>query len=223
MERIVKNPAVALLVATVFSLAVSRGQGGLSPLVPPQSHAFGKSFDEWNVLQTQFALATGLGGQTNVSNTVDGVRLLPGSFTDPEPVFHISLRPGTPFVASPFFLFGERYDDGSADDPDELAPVLDEIFANAKIQIMLDGRVLLEGSGSELQNYLFGPTFLDQPVTYAEPQPRGNVNAVQALWVTGIGAVFHPLPVGGHVLEYVVQSDFVGNLDFTYFITVSPH
>src|SRR5688572_14393042 len=98
MNRIVKSPVVVLLVATlgvVFAPALSRGQGGLSPLVPPQSQAFGKSFEDWNVLQTQRVLAAGLGGGTNLSETVRGVRLLPGDLLDPTPVFHITLSPGT--------------------------------------------------------------------------------------------------------------------------------
>ena len=56
MSRIVKNPAVVLLVATlsgVFAPGLSHGQSGLSPLIQPQSHAFGKSFAEGNVLYSQ--------------------------------------------------------------------------------------------------------------------------------------------------------------------------
>jgi hypothetical protein len=228
MNRRWKKPAVVLFVTTLgvaLTPTPSRGQGGQSPLMPPQSHAFGKSFEEWNRLQTQWALATGLGGGTNLSDTLGGVRLLPGEFFDTTPVFHITLSPGTPFVASPFFVFGERYDDPTVpdDDPIALAPLLEEIFASAEIQIVLDGRVLLEGSGDELKKFQFGPVFLDQPIVYTEPQPRGeNLNSVAALWVMGIGAVYHPLPVGQHTLVYTVQSEFFGNFRFTYHITVSP-
>jgi hypothetical protein len=224
MNRRVKNRAVVLLaVAVVFAPAVSRGQGGLSPLVPPQSNVFGRSFADWNVLQTQFALAVGLGGTTNLSNTVGGVRLLPGDFVNSAPVFQIALSPGTPFVASPLFIYGERYDHGPDDNPVELKQVLDDIFATAKIQIVLDGRVLLEGSGKDLRAFMFGPVYLDRPVVYAQPQPRGtDLNAIAALWVVGVGAVFHPLPVGQHTLVYNVQSAFPGNFTFTYDITVTP-
>jgi hypothetical protein len=228
MTRILNSSPVVLLVATLgFALApaLCHAQSGQSPLTQPQSRAFGKSFEEWNVLQTQFALATGLGGATNLSNTVGRVRLLPGEFSDPAPVFQIRVAPGTPFVASPFFVYGERYDDPNVpdDDPIALAPLLEEIFETATIQIVLDGRVLLEGSGTELQRFQFGPVYFDEPIMYAQPQPRGdNLNAVAALWVTGIGAVYEPLPVGEHTLVYTVQSDFFGDFQFTYHITVSP-
>jgi hypothetical protein len=220
-----KEPAAVLLLLAldaVFAPAPSHGQGGLSPLVPPQSNAFGKSFEEWNVLQTQRLLEVGFGG-TNPSDTVRGVRLLPGDVVNKTPVFQITLPPGTPFVASPFFVFGERYDNAPDDDPVALKPVLDEIFATAEIQIVLDGQVLLEGSGTDLKRFRFGPVFLDQPVVYAQPQPRGeNLNALAALWVMGIGAVYHPLPIGEHTLVYTVHSEAFGDFLFTYHITVSP-
>jgi hypothetical protein len=225
MNWIVKTPVVVLLVAAMVALppVLSHAQGVQSPIVPPQSNAFGKSFEEWNVLQTEYALATEL-GDADVSDTVGRVRLLPGNFSSATPVFNIKLAPGTPFVAAPFFVFGERYDDPAIpdDDPVALAPVLEEIFANAEIRIELDGRVVLDGSGTELKQFMWGPVYLDEPIVYADPIPRGDANAVAALWVMGIGAVYHPLPVGQHTLIQTVHSDFFGDFVFTYHITVSP-
>jgi hypothetical protein len=230
MNRVVKNPAVVMLMvfATAFP-AISRAQGGKSPLMPPQSNAFGRSLEEWSALQTEYAIATGLGG-ASLSNTVDGVRLLPGDFVNSTPVFDITLAPGTRFVASPFFLFGELYDDGSSDDPDVLAPFIKDILDNTQILIELDGRVLLEGSGAELQDYIWGPVWLPEPVVYKEPIPRGpGLNAVAALWTIGFGAVYNPLSIGRHTLIYTVQSPFFvsesnpsGISVFTYNLTVSP-
>ena len=68
----------------------------------PQSNAFGNSFEQWNVLQTQWALALGSEDATELSDTVGRVRLLPGDFTSSTPVFNITLA-DMPFVASPFF------------------------------------------------------------------------------------------------------------------------
>lgn len=231
MNRMAKG-SLAVCFAAILGVAVmapiSSGQSGSSPLVPPQSHAFGKSFEEWNRLQTQFAIAAGLGGQTNLSNTVRGVRLFPAAFgTDPLVEFNIRMLPGTPFVASPLFIFGERYDDPNVpdDDPDNPALVsfIEESFAAAEIQILLDNRVVLEGSGAELKKFRFGPVNFDEPIVYAEPQNRGeNLNAVAALWGVGFGAVYHPLPVGRHTLVYNIQSDFPGTFTFIYHITVSP-
>lgn len=204
--------------------ALAQGQ---SPLMPPQSNAFGKSFEQWSVLQTQWAIALGLGEDvTGLSNPVGRVRLLPGEFFNPTPIFNITLAPGTPFVAAPFFLFGERYDDASVpdDDPAALADDLAVVFADAQITIVLDGRTLLDGSGDALKPFLFGPTYFGDPIVYAEPQWRGpGVNSVAALWVAGFGAVYRPLPVGPHVLVNTVKSTYFGDMVYTYNLTVAPH
>jgi hypothetical protein len=198
---------------------------GQSPLMPPQSNAFGKSFGQWNVLQTQWAIDLGLGDGTGLSNPVGRVRLLPGAFFTPTPTFNITLAPATPFVAAPFFLFGERYDDPSVpdDDPAALADLLALVFADAHIKIVLDGRTLLDGSGDALKPFFFGPTYFDDPIVYDNPQPRGDVNSVAALWVAGFGATYRPLPVGRHVLVYTVNSAYFGDLVYTYNLTVAPH
>jgi hypothetical protein len=234
MNRIAKRSAVtllAVLLGVVLAPVVSTGQGGSSPLVPPQSNAFGKSFEEWNVLQTQFATEFGLGAGPTPSNTVGRVRLFPAEFFDPKPVFDIILPPGTPFVAAPVFVFGERYADMSEDDPDLLHDFLfgldpPGVFAQVNIRTVLDGQVLLDGTGTALGRFQFGPVFFDEPIFYANPQPRpGSPNAIAALWVTGIGSVYNPLPVGEHTLVYDVKDFIVAvNPDFqiTYHITVSP-
>jgi hypothetical protein len=227
MNRMSKNSAVVTLMTLLviaFAPEVSRAQDRQSPLMPPQSNSFGKSFQEWNALQTQYALATGL-GTVAVSDTVRNVRLLPGDFTTATPVFNIDLAPGTPFVAAPFFVFGERYDDPNVpdDDPVAIAAFLEEVFADAHITIELDGRVLLDGSGTELRPYLWGPVYLNNPVVYNTPIPRDvDLNAVAALWTMGFGAVYSPLSVGQHTLVYKVQSAFFGDSQFTYNIRVSP-
>jgi hypothetical protein len=196
-----------------------------APLMPPQSHAFGKSLEEWGVLYSRWAIDPELvGGETGLSDTVGRVRFLPtvlddtGSFE-----FSVKLRPGTPFVVLPFFVYGERYDDPAVPD-DTPQDVIDlRIFETADIQTVLDGRVVLEGTGTELARFMFGPVFFDEPLVYAEPQPRGpDLNATAALFVQGIATVFHPLPVGQHTLVTTVQSEFFGDFQFTYHIKVSP-
>ena len=216
----------AAILGVALTAPISKGQSGPSPLVPPQSNAFGKSFEEWNRLQTQFSIAAGLGGQTDLSDTVGGVRFFPAAFgTDPLVEFDVKLSAGQPFVASPLFIFGERYDDPNVpdDDPDELASFIEQSFAAAEIEILLDGRVLLAGSGADLKNFRFGPVFFDEPILYAEPQPRGpDLNAVAALWGVGFGAVYRPLPIGEHTLVYNIKSEFPGTFTFIYHITVAP-
>jgi hypothetical protein len=221
-----RSKAVALvaLLGVASAPVPCPGQGGQSPLVPPQSHAFGKSFEEWNVLAAQRAIEVQLGGGTDIGETVGRVRLLPGGVvTAPTQEFDVTLPPGTPFVSPPFFVFGETYDDPAVPDDNPADPILDFIIETAEIQTVLDGRVLLDGSGTELGSFKFGPVYFDEPIAYAEPQPRGpGLNSTSAIFVVGIGSVYHPLPVGRHTLVYSVQSLFFGDHQITYHITVSP-
>ena len=118
----------------------------------------------------------------------------------------------------------EGYDDPNVpdDDPDELAPFLDPILATTSVKITLDGRVLLNGTGEQLDPYLIGPTYFDEPIVYATPLPRGGPNAVEALWVLGFGAMFRALPPGEHTLVFDVDTTFPNPYTYTYFITVAP-
>jgi hypothetical protein len=192
-------------------------------MMPPESHAFGKSFEQWNVLWSRRVIESGLGGGTDLSDTVGRVRLLPGDTLSRLVEFHVTLPPGTPFVAAPFFVFGETYDDPDVPDDNPQDPILAFIFETTEIQTMLDGRVLLDGSGTELERFMFGPVYFDEPIIYAEPQPRGpDLNSTAALFILGIGSVYRPLPVGQHTLVYTVHSLFLGDFQFTYHITVSP-
>lgn len=217
---------LVLAVATAFAAAmvplVAPGQDGGSPLLPPNATFRGKSYDEWNLLNTQRTVATGLGGQV-LPDTVQGVRLLPGEFAPGKFEFHIEVDAGTALVFPSFFVFGELYDDGTFDDPVALAELVELIFATTTIETRVDGEVVLSGSGSELGDFLYGPTFFDEPIPYEEPQPRGpGLNAVAALWGTGIGSVYRPLPVGEHTLVSIVDSAFFGQFEYTYHITVRP-
>jgi hypothetical protein len=220
-----KRVCVALFVAALAAGSSDVwAQCGPSPLVPPNSHAYGKSFEEWNVLYTQWAVATELGGK-NLSNTVDGVRFLPNNVAHPGTYeFDVTMNPGTPFVAPPFPVFGEMYADGSQDDPDD--PILGLIFDLTDIQVVLDGKMLMDSTAAELAKYQYGPVYFEHPVPYAEPYDHGGgVYSTAAVWTIGVGAVYHPLPVGRHTL--VVSTDDhgmgLGSYQFTYHITVSPH
>ena len=228
MSRIAQSSVVTLLVVllgVILAPPVFPGQGGRSPLVPPRSHAFGKSFERWNVLWSEWAIASDpdLGGATDLSDTLGRVRFLPADSFGQSLEFHVTLPPGTPFVAPPLIVFGERYDDPNVPDDNPADPILDNFFETAEIRTVLDDHVLLDGTGTELARFRFGPVYFDEPIVYAEPVPRGpGLNAIAALFVAGIGSVYHPLPVGQHTLVYTVHSDFFGDKQSTYHITVSP-
>jgi hypothetical protein len=145
------------------------------------------------VLWSDWAIASVLGGATNLSDTLGRVRFLPDDSFDPSPEIHVTLPPGTPFVAPPFIVFGERYDDPNVPDDNPADPILDGFFETVAIQTVLDDHVLLDGTGTELARFRFGPVYFDEPIVYAEPQARGpGLNAVAALFVVGIGSVYRP-------------------------------
>ena len=125
-------------------------------------------------------------------------------------------------MAPPFFIFGERYADPNVPDDNPADPILDVFFETTEIQTVLDGRVLLNGTGTELERFRFGPVYFDEPIVYAEPHETPWASTIAALFVVGIGSVYHPLPVGQHTLVYTVQSAFFGDYQITYHITVSP-
>lgn len=218
--------AVALVAGISVAIATA-----VQPL-PPDSSFRGKTFDEWNTLAAENAISDflGIGG---LPDTVKKVRLLPGAQT-PGPggqnefEFDVVLAPGTGFCIPPWFAFGEAYDDGTVDDPVALADLLAEILATTYVKTELDGKVLVEGTGAELADYYYGPTYFDAPVPYAEPQFRfegedGPVNAIAALWSIGVGSVYHPLPPGEHTLVHTHFSPFFGHEEpqiLTYHIVV---
>jgi hypothetical protein len=220
MHRVAKKSALVVLVAFVtvaISPALSSGQGGQSALLPPNANFHGRSMAEWNVLASEFAITTGLTGG-EFPDTVGRVRFLP-YYGATE--FSIELDPGTAIAFPAFFIFGELYDDGTQDIATD--EIVEFFFGTASIETRLNGRVMLQGLGSELREYQFGPVNFDQPIWYAEPRPVDtDLNAVAAMVVFGIGSVYRPLPVGEHTLEITVDSEVFGLIERTYHITVTP-
>ncbi|QDV34266.1 hypothetical protein [Tautonia plasticadhaerens] len=219
MSRLSKQSAVVMLlgfVAVAMAPTLSFGQGGQSPLLPPNANFRGKSFTEWNVLALEWEIATSLGGQ-DLPGTVQKVRFMPFNFAGDE--FDIRVKPGTAIAHPVLPIYGELYDDGTQDDPDaDYSFLYEATFIDAR----LDGQVLFQGFASDYEPYSFGTVVLDGPIFYAEPQPRGpGLNAIAATFVFGTGAVFHPLPVGEHTLVIDVQGP-LGDYHTTYHITVSP-
>ncbi len=191
-----------------------------SPLVSPNARFRGKSFNEWNVLWSQWQIGTGLGENDCSRDTVRGVRFLPGAFEAGDYDFDIRVRPGTAFVFPNFFLFGERYDDPNVPDDDPNDPIVALILETTYVETRLDGVCIRRGYANELDS--FGPTYFDEPIYYAEPQPRGdNLNSIAALFTLGAGAIYHPMRSGEHTLETYINSEFFGVYHITHHIDVS--
>jgi hypothetical protein len=188
-------------------------------LLPPGDFR-GKSLDEWGLDWAQWGVATGLGGQT-LPDTVDGVRYLPPNFGGGDFVTDVTIREGTPIVVAPFFVSGERYDDGSEDNPAD--PILGTIFEETTFRSTFDGNVVLEGSASDFPERTSDVTVFSQPILYTTPQPRGpELNAVAAIFGKGLTTIFDGLPLGEHTLRNEFDSSFFGQASFTYNITVVP-
>jgi hypothetical protein len=206
-------PLLVLTAALMLDPPTCRAQ-----LLPPGDFQ-GKSLDEWGLDYEQWSIATGLGGQS-LSDNVDGVRYLPHQFAGDSA--SLTIPQGTPLVGSPFFLFGERYDDGSEDSPND--PILDTIFEQTTIRTTVDGSVVLEGFASQFPERTNGVTEFLQPIPYANPIPRGpGLNAVAAIFGVGITTIFDMLPVGDHTIRVDVGPNVLGpGGSFTYNITVVP-
>jgi hypothetical protein len=205
-----------VLTASMLAPAIGRAQ-----LLPPGDFQ-GKSLDEWTLDWSQWSIATGLGGQT-LPDTVDGVKYLPPNFGGGDFVTSLTVSRDTPLLVSPFFVFGERYDNGTEDNPND--PIIDQIMDDAMIRTTFDGNVLLEGQASDFPERTFGVTVFAEPIPYAQPQPRGpGVNAVAAIFGIGIGTMYADLPLGEHTIRNVYNSPnfFGGPYSFTYNITVIP-
>lgn len=197
------------------------GHGGKPGLLPGQAKFRGLTLEEWGVRSMEWQIATVLGGQDDLSDSINGVRFLPPGFGGGEFEFDVTLEAGTPFVHNGFFVFGELYDDGTQDDPTD--PFIPIIFETTDVETILDGDVILEGTTSEFDDLLFGPVVLDDPIYYEFPEPRGpGLNAVAATFALGVGGVHPPLPVGEHTLENTIDSLFFGYTHITYHITVVP-
>lgn len=221
-----RTPLIHTLTKTIVLAALlvgmSTGAVQAGPPLPPQANVKGKSLAEWTVIQNEWAIADGLGGGTDLPNPVKKMLLLPGSFGGGDFEFDVVIPKGTGIVSSPWFAFGELYEDGTSDDPDALADLIDFIFMERTVDVWLDGQLVQSGTLNELSAFTYGPTFFDAPIPYAEPQDRGPgfPAAVAAIWTVGIGGLYHPLNPGVHTLIVMTDGPVFGPTNTVYNITV---
>jgi len=212
--------ATGLIVAFVAGMADDTAKAE-QPL-PPQAKFRRNTVTQWSLLHNEWAIGVGLGGGSSIPDTVKGMRFLPPGFGPGDFEFDLTVPPGTGLVSSPFFAFGELYEDGTYDDPEVLAPVIELIFQERFIAVWLDGELVQAGTPAELSGFTYGPTFFDEPIFYTEPQDRGPdfPPAIAALWTVGVGGVYHPLPPGEHTLMVMSDGPVFGPNSFVYHITV---
>jgi hypothetical protein len=210
---LVASVLIALFCA-IANVPVSAGQ----PL-PPVAKFRGATVAEWSTLQNEWAIATGLGEGTDIPDTIAKVRFLPGSFGGGDFDFDVTIGKGTAIAFSPWFAFGETYNDGTPpDDPDDpfLAGLIDLIFEERTVDVWLDGELVQSGTLNELADFAYGPTYFNEPIPYADQTGP----AVAAIWTIGVGAVFHPLPPGEHTILVMTDGPFFGPTNTIYNIAV---
>jgi hypothetical protein len=204
--------------AVAMAPTVAFGQGGQSPLLPPNANFRGTSYDVWNAQWVAWNVATGLGGQ-DLPDTVAKVRYLPGAFGPGTYTGEFTIAPGTAIVFPSLWAFGELYEDGSFDDPAEFGPIIQLFYETSFIEASFDGQIVLHGLASDLPEYQFGITEFEEPIYFEETNDHG---AVAAIWTAGLGSIYGPMPVGTHTLHLVADTAFFGRFEYTYHITVKP-
>jgi hypothetical protein len=210
-----------LSLAVIGTSSMLLPTSGIAQLLPPGDFK-GKSLEEWGLDWSQWGIATVLGEQM-LPDTVDGVRYLRPLIGGIDVLSQdLTIQQGTPLVGSSFFVFGERYDDGSEDDPVALAPLVDQIFEETTIRTTVDGAVVLEGLASGFPDRMFGITVFAEPIPFAEPFPKDGPDTVAAIWSVGIMTIFDGLPLGQHTIKNEFNSTFFGADSFTYTVTVVP-
>jgi hypothetical protein len=226
---------LALIFSTIAAILISAGvvAGGVNPVSPPNSNAFGKSLDEWmGIYWRQYLTLPNVVGEKNVTfppivcpDPAAGCNCAyPSPYPDWHAVceFNITVAPGTPLVL-PFFGW-LAYSDTDYLPPECFgqlcngpAPVnLREVFADAT----LDGRPIAEPSAA----FYVGPTPFEPPIQCTEID--------MCVLYQAIGVAIKPLTPGVHKL--VLHSgmwgqDFPGpegfwgyTYDNTWNITVLP-
>jgi len=149
---------------------------------------------------------------------------LPAGTLDPDRNVYVgqeeaTLKPNEGFFLPIFYWFGEKYGDGSADDPAFPAPA---DFLAAEVLITLDGEVILDSAEGLDDNYV-DTTYYPNPIVYPEPTPYDSVSTY---FVKGLCTQHGPMSPGTHELHLVITSDFIEGLagfagwDNTWTITV---
>jgi hypothetical protein len=203
-------------------------------LLPPGDFN-GKSFQQWGGDYAQWAVPLSFPAgvipfDPSRPDTFNGVRYLPvtNAFENRDFTANLTIQEGTALFGSPFFIYGERYDDGHEDNPAD--PLLTTIFDQTTTKTTLDGVVVLEGTVTSLSDRNYGVFRFPEPISYTEPQQRGpdgsplgqGLFATASAWTTGIGTMFS-LSRGEHTLRMEYNSEFFGGaFSNTYHVSVVP-
>jgi hypothetical protein len=203
-------------------------------LLPPGDFN-GQSFQQWGLDYAQWAAPLVYPeGVISIDplrpDTFNGVRYLPvGVFSSRDFTTNLTIQEGTALFGSPFFFFGERYDDGHEDNPAD--PIAVTLLEATRTKTTLDGIVVLEGTVGSMMDRKFGVSFFPEPIPLLEPQQRGpdgspfgeGFFATAVAWTAGVGTMFDSLSRGEHTLRMEYDAEFFGGAySSTYHISVVP-
>ena len=204
----------------VAGIAIASSPG----VMPPQSHAFGKTLTEWSEAYWWWAFT---GEQLDDVGRVNFLPLPAGTYiggdgTAASPAKYVgeigvALEPGTPFVL-PFFAWtSEKYLDGHEDPfiPNEMMPSLvTNLSGDGPPVVTLDGRPIVKN----FWDYYVPPTLFDSIAFYPEPSNYGSIGVAGFQCVA---IVVNPLKPGEHILhlveKYVVEGvEGIGSFGVIY-------
>jgi hypothetical protein len=215
---------MALVFATMGSLPAFAGGNPNPGILPPNSHAFGTTYNElagdWYNWLVQFPLSTSPvleDGDVDCSRGQSGkVWFLAGNFGGTTERT-CTIPPGKAiFFPLINILFWTPEDGATEDDIRDLAnaaidptSVLEATIDGKPLQDLFDYRAESPPGGFALD---FGPLLAD--LGYTGPDPRDPAVA------DGYWLLLAPLSAGGHTITFQSEIDGVFELDVTYHITV---
>jgi hypothetical protein len=188
------------------------GKCNQSPgVLPPHSHAYGKSLGDWMELY-MVQLMERVHGTKTLPTKVGNVQFLPASYPAASSHADVTVKAGTALLWVPIVWVGEEYPDGSVDDPsvDWLAGTIGEFT--------LDDRTIVP----DLEKYYVPIRWLENPVVYQDAMDWGSIAAV---YLEGYAFLIAPLPVGVHTFTSTVWVLWLSEdpiFDASFTITVIP-
>ena len=218
----------AIVVGLCLTLAVL---GTAYAQSPGGSHAFGKSLTEWMTLDNSWRLG---GEQSNPegkmvflpdisSEAADGGEWVydedSNTWTYAAEI-DVALEPGQKFAMPLIYFYGEVYEDGTEDDPDDYD--VEALLAAYDIQVSLDGDLILDTTDEDIGDSFYGPAYFDETIEFDEPNPYSG--GIGATWVAGYGFVHQPLSTGEHTLVwylYATGEDIGEDYDLVNMLTLN--
>ncbi len=198
-----RSAIVWIVCLSVLALGTAYAQS------PGGSKAFGKALCEWMLLDNAWRLG---GDQDNPEGKmvflpdINSPEAGDGEWTYDEDLnqwsyaaeIDICLEPGQKFSMPLIFFYGEAYDDGTEDDPDDFDLVA--LLAPFEIQVYLDGELILDTLDEDIADYFYGPEYFDEEITDDSAFSSPATTAI--IWTSGYGFVHPPLSRGEHTLVW---------------------